>query len=318
LIDKLEMFLALARERHFGRAAEAVGVAQPTLSAAIRQLEASLGAVLVLRGSRFGGLTPEGERALVWARRMVADARSLREDVRAGGLGGTLRLAVIPTALAAASRLTAAFAGAHGGVRVTVVSTTNGAIREGLAALTFDAGITYVDDDPGAILLHEERYALILRDDHPLAGRPALPWREAGALPLCLLTPDMQNRRIIAGHLAEAGEAASPQVEANSIVVLIAHVLAGSWATILPMGAAELFLRHGTPAGGPPGRARRAPPRGPPCTRAALAGRRGARELGPRDRRLRSSDGRSILIDGPGRATRAGTRSAPCSTVPTV
>ena len=88
MIDKLEMFLALAREKHFGRAAEAVGVAQPTLSAAIRQLESQLGAVLVLRGSRYGGLTPEGERALAWARRIVADARSLREDVRAGGLGG--------------------------------------------------------------------------------------------------------------------------------------------------------------------------------------------------------------------------------------
>lgn len=245
MIDKLEMFLALARERHFGRAAEAVGVAQPTLSAAIRQLEGSLGAVLVLRGSRYGGLTPEGERALVWARRIVADARSLREDVRAGGLGGELRLAVIPTALAAASRLTAAFAGAHPGVRVAVVSTTNGAIREGLAALSFDAGITYVGDEPGALLLHEERYAAILRDDHPLAARAALPWREAGALPLCLLTPDMQNRRIIAGHLADAGMAASPRVEANSVVVLIAHVLAGGWATILPMGAAEPFLARG-------------------------------------------------------------------------
>ena len=52
MIDRLEMFIALAQARHFGRAAEAVGVAQPTLSAAIRQLEESLGVLLVRRGSR--------------------------------------------------------------------------------------------------------------------------------------------------------------------------------------------------------------------------------------------------------------------------
>jgi Bacterial regulatory helix-turn-helix protein, lysR family len=55
MIDKLEMFLALAKEQHFGRAAETVGVTQPTLSAAIKHLEEQLGVMLVLRGSRYGG-----------------------------------------------------------------------------------------------------------------------------------------------------------------------------------------------------------------------------------------------------------------------
>ena len=86
------------------KVSEAVGVAQPTLSAAIRQLEESLGVMLVRRGSRYGGLTPEGERVLDWARRIVSDARAMREELRVGaqGLSGSLRLAVIPTALAAA------------------------------------------------------------------------------------------------------------------------------------------------------------------------------------------------------------------------
>jgi len=251
MIDRLEMFLALAQARHFGRAAEAVGVAQPTLSAAIRGLEESLGAVLVVRGSRYGGLTPEGERVLVWARRMVADARAMREEMRVGreGLTGTLRLAAIPTALAAASRLTAGFAAAHPGARVSIASATSAAILDGIEALTIDAGISYLDDArpawAAALPLYDERYALILRDDHPLAGRASLAWRELGDLALGLLTPDMQNRRIIAGHLAEAGVAAAPRIESNSTIVLIAHVLAGAWATILPMGAAEVFLAHG-------------------------------------------------------------------------
>src|SRR5215475_13239263 len=76
VIDKLEYLLALARERHFGRAADACGVSQPTLSFGVKQLEAALGTQLVQRGSRFISLTPEGERTLDWARRIVGDARA--------------------------------------------------------------------------------------------------------------------------------------------------------------------------------------------------------------------------------------------------
>ena len=78
MIDKLEFLLALAREKHFGRAAEACGVTQPTLSAGVKQLEEQLGVLLVNRGSRFQGFTPEGERVLEWARRIVGDTRAMR------------------------------------------------------------------------------------------------------------------------------------------------------------------------------------------------------------------------------------------------
>ena len=64
MYDKLEFLIALAREQHFGRAAEACGVTQPTLSAGIKQLEDTFVVLLVQRGSRFRGFTPEGERVL--------------------------------------------------------------------------------------------------------------------------------------------------------------------------------------------------------------------------------------------------------------
>ena len=83
MIDKLEFFIALARARHFGRAAEELGITQPTLSAAIKQLEDQLGVMLVQRGSRVQGLTPEGERVLEWARRIAGDARTMREEMKA-------------------------------------------------------------------------------------------------------------------------------------------------------------------------------------------------------------------------------------------
>jgi DNA-binding transcriptional LysR family regulator len=76
MIDKLEYLIALANEQHFGRAAEACGVTQPTFSAGIKQLEATLGVLLVQRGSRFYSFTAEGERVLDWARRIVSDSRA--------------------------------------------------------------------------------------------------------------------------------------------------------------------------------------------------------------------------------------------------
>ena len=248
MIDKLSMFIALAQARHFGRAAETMGVTQPTLSAAIRSLEEELGVMLVLRGSRFGGLTPEGERVLIWARRIVGDARTLREELRAArsGLSGTLRIAVIPTALSVVSRLTTGFARAHPNLRFSVLSATSAEILQGIEDLRIDAGISYLDNEPlGRVVtvpLYSERYVLVCRDDGPFAARAFVGWAELGSLTLGLLTPDMQNRRIIGGHLSQAGVTVAPRLETNSTIVLISHVLSGGWATILPRRAAEVFL----------------------------------------------------------------------------
>ena len=99
--EKLEFLLALAREKHFGRAAQACGVSQPNLSAAVKQLENTLGIPLVDRGSRFFGFTAEGQRVLEWARRIVGDMNAMRADVETMKQGdvGHLRIGAIPTAL---------------------------------------------------------------------------------------------------------------------------------------------------------------------------------------------------------------------------
>src|ERR1044072_386772 len=101
MLDKLEYLLALAQEKHFGRAAEACSVSQPSLSLGLKQLEEGLGVMLGQRGSRFIGLTAQGERTLEWARRIVGDTRAIRQDIKAlkHGLSGRLRIAGIPAAL---------------------------------------------------------------------------------------------------------------------------------------------------------------------------------------------------------------------------
>ncbi len=124
MIDKLEYLMALAREKSFSRAAESCGVTQPTFSAGIKQLEDILGVLLVNRSSRFHGLTAEGERVLEWAKRIVSDARAMRQDVRTSNaaLAGHLKLAAVPTALGKIAELTTPFRAKHPGVRFTILS----------------------------------------------------------------------------------------------------------------------------------------------------------------------------------------------------
>ncbi|MBL8581711.1 MAG: LysR family transcriptional regulator [Rhizobiaceae bacterium] len=247
MIDKLEFFMALAREQHFGRAAEELGITQPTLSAAIKQLEDTLGVMLVLRGSRYQGLTPEGQRVLEWARRIVGDTRSMREEMRAArhGLTGHVRLAAIPTALAMTPRITTPFREKHPGVTFSVLSRTSIEVLTLLENFEIDAGITYLDNEPlgrvATVPLYSERYQLITAAGNPLSERNSVTWREVAAMPLCLLTPDMQNRRIINQHLGEAGVEARPTLESNSMIVLFSHIRTGKWSSIMPLNLAETF-----------------------------------------------------------------------------
>lgn len=239
MIEKLEYLIALAREQNFRRAAEVCGIAQPSLSAAIKQLEESLGVMLVRRSSHYQGLTPEGERVLEWARRMVADARALREEIRTlrRGLTGELRLAVIPTALPFAPTLTVPFQAEHPGVRIRILSRSSNEILDMLNGLEADAGITYLGHDVigrlHATPLYTERYQLLTRPDGPLADRASVAWAEVATLPLCLLTPEMQNRRIIDQLMGARHDSRPCLLESDSVVALIAHVQQGGSVTVV-------------------------------------------------------------------------------------
>jgi DNA-binding transcriptional LysR family regulator len=245
MIDRLEYILALAREGHFGRAAEVCNVSQPTLSAGIKYLEDMFGVLLVQRGSRFHGFTPEGERVLEWARRIVGDARAMRQDIDAlkRGLVGHVKIAAIPTTLAMTAMLTTPYRAKHPNVRFSVVSKTSIEVLRLLDDLEVDAGLTYLDNEPvgrvNTVPLYNEEYRLLTSPTGALGDRDSVTWAEVGQVPLCLLTPDMQNRRIIDALLRSAGQEPSPTLESNSMIVLFAHVRTGKWASIMPAKLAE-------------------------------------------------------------------------------
>ena len=97
-LRQLRSLTALAEEGHFGRAAAAVSISQPALSVQIRELEAALGARLIERGPRGVVVTPTGREVLRRARRILDEVSEIEQVARWDrGLGGRLRLGVIPT-----------------------------------------------------------------------------------------------------------------------------------------------------------------------------------------------------------------------------
>ena len=302
---QLEYLVALERERHFGRAARACHVSQPTLSTGLRKLEAELGVPLVRRGQRFEGFTREGERVVLWAHRILADYDGLGHELSQirGGLEGTLRIGAIPTSLPTISLVTSPFCERHPLMHVEVLSLSSREIERRLDAFELDAGLTYLDNEPlgnvRTVPLYRERYVLLCAVDGPFAGRSTVDWAEAATVPLCLLTPDMQNRRILNDNFAAAGAVASPTVETNSISTLCSHVRRG-WSSVMAHAWLSLFgvpeAMRAVPLVAPGGdaldrhrRARR---------RAAAAARRGAR----RARRAASTSRASSTVSSPAAA----------------
>ena len=241
-IRQLQYLAALAREKHFTRAAEACNVTQPTLSGRIRQLEQELGVPIVARGQRFVGLTPEGERVLRWALLILDNWQSMNQELvqirsRTDELVGKLVLGVIPSALPKVALLTKAMQ-KHPKVDFTILSQSSKEIIQSLHDISIEAGITYLDNEPVdgliAVPLYKERYCLFVSEQNPLASRETVDWLEAAQEPLCLLTPNMQNRRIVDKAFAGVNAHPTPRLETNSIMNLLSSVKSMGLSSIMP------------------------------------------------------------------------------------
>ncbi len=238
MLEKLEFMIALAREKHFGRAAESCGVAQPTFSQGIQQLEEMLDAQLVKRSSRFLGFTPEGERVLVWARRLVADVNAMRQEIRGlrRGVDAHIRLAAMPSAMPLVASLTAPFQVANPSVHFTLITHTSDEITALLRDREIDAGIRYLGGDPRdveEVPLCREEYLLLTTRDGPFGDSPHVGWAQLAGLRLCLFTTNLQHRRIVDSTLRSVGIDPAPMVETDSILAMTSHVLTGKWVSVV-------------------------------------------------------------------------------------
>ncbi|MCW5322469.1 LysR family transcriptional regulator [Verminephrobacter aporrectodeae subsp. tuberculatae] len=246
LLATLRYLVALNTHQHFGRAAQACNVTQPALSNALRSLEEEFGTAIVKRGRNYAGLTPEGERVLSTAQRMLRERDLLQQelDSAAARPQGRLTLGAVPTAVPIVARFAAKLKARCPGISPIVRSMSSPEIEAGLESLSLDLGLGYTDrikqqnTHLATIAQYTEHYFLVQRTDEPNAkglhvGKP-VSWREAGELPLCLLTPEMHNRTIVGSALAMAGVEVKPEIETNSVLTLALSVVAGNVCSILP------------------------------------------------------------------------------------
>jgi DNA-binding transcriptional LysR family regulator len=130
-------------------------------------------------------------------------------------------------------------------VQFTVWSRTSAQVLALLGNLEIDAGVTYLDNEPlgrvSAVPLYAESFRLVTTAEAPLGQRARVTWQELAQIPLCLLTPDTQTRRIIDGLIKGAGAECRPMLESDSILLLFAHVRTGRWASIMPTQIVEML-----------------------------------------------------------------------------
>ena len=240
MLEKLEYIIALAREKNFARAAESCGVTQPTLSQGIQKLEEILKTRLVQRSSRFQGFTPEGERVLVWARRIVGDTHAMRQEIFGlhNGVGSHLRTASIPAAMPYVASLTVPYQERYPTVRFTVWARPSDVLLKLLHQREVDVAVTYIDHEPipdvVSVPLYREEYCLLTTRDGPFGHSDRVTWAQISDLPMCLMTRDLQHRRIVDEVMKSTGQETSPMVETDSVFGLISHVHTGRWVSIIP------------------------------------------------------------------------------------
>jgi DNA-binding transcriptional LysR family regulator len=256
LIDAMRYLAALQQHRHFGRAAQACHITQPALSNAIRALESQYGVTIVRRSRQYEGLTPEGERVLASAHRLLHECEVLEQDLVSSRAAprGRITIGAVPTAMPVAARFAARLQAEQPGLRPEVRSLSSTEIETGIESLSLDLAFGYAErgDRAGApaarfeqIAQYTERYYLLQRRPAGAGQMPGrIGWAAAARRPLCLLSREMHHRSIVDAAFAQAGTEAEPVMETNSVLTLVLAVLAGEVCSVMPGALAALALQY--------------------------------------------------------------------------
>ncbi len=246
-LREMEFLSALARRKHFARAAEDCDVSQPAFSMRIRKIEEKLDTAIVKRGNRFQGFTAEGEALVRHVRKILKDVKLLEQEFFSarGDVTGQLSVGVVPTAVIFSARAVRLLREMHPGIVVKIQTTTSLSVQLGLENGVFDVGITYgegVSDDLMRVedLYRETYYLLVPRR---LAPRTMgeVTWAEAAELPLSLLEPEMQNRRIMDRVFGELGLSPKVVTESSGFIAAMVFAAEGMSATVVPEAFVEMM-----------------------------------------------------------------------------
>ncbi len=235
----LRYFRAVAEASSFTRAAAEIGIAQPTLSQQIAQLESELGVSLITRGKREWQLTQAGELVLQYSRRVLGDMSSLRGslDDLSSMRRGSLSLAVLP--IFAQGLLPLAlpkFHQAHPEIRVTVLEMTVDQMAKALAQGIIDVGIGCLGTSlklKGEQLFSEELVA-ILAEDAPLAEQASVTVAELAKHPVIVPPPGLGTRNLILAAWSKARRPAIFSLEVGAVKSMLTAVRSGGGSALTP------------------------------------------------------------------------------------
>lgn len=243
-LTQLAYLVALADSRSFTRAADAVGVAQPTLSRQLRVLEDELGAPLVQRGGREGvTLTPAGEVVLPLARRMLADAERARTGVAEliGLRSGRVRIGATPSlCIGVLADVLRVFHEQHPDVRLELVESGSQPLVRSLVRGELDVALVIVPTDGIDPALHTTP---ILRERLSVASpaserapspRGSLTVHELARRPLVVPRQGYDVRESVLRAYADAGETPRFAVEGGEMDAVLRLVEAGTGVAVVP------------------------------------------------------------------------------------
>jgi DNA-binding transcriptional LysR family regulator len=277
-LRQLRYAAAVARHRHFTRAAVECHVAQSAMSAQVRRLEAELGVALFVRTSRRVDLTPAGRLVAERAGRVLAELDALQGelDELAGVVRGRVAVGSMP-ALGDLDlpALLADFHALHPGIEVRLREGTAGEVLTWLQRDELDAGYASVtaDDVPGDLAvqrLRDDELVVVAAPGDPVAALDAV---DAGALrerELIAFRPDSALHRLVEGVLATAGVAPRIAFESHDLDTVRALASRGLGLALLPRSFAEA-----------PGRPVAVRSLAPPVRRPVALAWRAARRRGP-------------------------------------
>ncbi|HEY9446714.1 MAG TPA: LysR substrate-binding domain-containing protein [Burkholderiales bacterium] len=242
-LTELRYIVAVAAERHFGRAAERCFVSQPSLSAAVKNLEAELGVQIFERGRGEVLITPAGEQIVVQARRVLDEAERVKAVAKQGAnpLQGVLRLGVIHTVAPyllpqLVSALRAAAPEMPLDIEENLTANLGEMLREGLIDVAILA-LPYEAPGVRVTPLYEEMFRVIVPAKHPWARRKSVAAHELAGENLLLLNIGHCFRDQVVDACQEFTRAATPGKQGNSLETIRSMVASGMGVSVLPATA---------------------------------------------------------------------------------
>ena len=241
-IDTLgvQALVALADQGAFGRAAQALHITQAALSRRIKNLEEFLGVKLVERTTRSVALTAIGQDFVPQARRLLAELESALVDIRETGraLHGDVTIACVPTVgVQFLPAIVKRYAARHPDNRLRILDHSSSEVAAIVLRREAEFGINMQADthpDLATVPLMEDRFVLVCRDDHPLAGRKRLTWRQAQGHPLILGGHEGGHRPYLDAVLQAHGLRLRAAYEVQRSSTAVGMVAKGVAAAIVP------------------------------------------------------------------------------------